>query len=340
MPDRAGLWGFSVPGETSYFSRFAVKFVEIIAAGVATAVSGYMIAHLSGYWAAPLPAPAAVTAPAAIQSLARPDAAKTVVVTPRAQPAAAPAAPIAPAETTAPAAAAAPPAPPAPRAAATAPATSARKHPTAAAGASESKPREKEAAEAKPREKDADAKAREKDDKEAVEAQVRAALANVDASRPAPTGTPPRAAEIPPAAPAAAAPPAQPRPLEAGPMTTGAIAAPPAPPRAPEALPRAPQAAPQSQAAIEPVPQTPPAPGAPAPLAPVEITSRPVADVAAPTASPAAAPDGTQQAGAPDDAKADKGLLATIKKIPELLRPTAGATTSEPPRPPLPVGEQ
>jgi len=31
-----------------YFSRFMVKFTEIIAAGLATAVSGYLIAHLSG----------------------------------------------------------------------------------------------------------------------------------------------------------------------------------------------------------------------------------------------------------------------------------------------------
>lgn len=32
----------------SYISRFLVKFVEIIAAGLATAASGYLIAHLSG----------------------------------------------------------------------------------------------------------------------------------------------------------------------------------------------------------------------------------------------------------------------------------------------------
>ena len=31
----------------SYFSRFFLKFVEIIAAGLATAVSGYLIAHFS-----------------------------------------------------------------------------------------------------------------------------------------------------------------------------------------------------------------------------------------------------------------------------------------------------
>jgi hypothetical protein len=41
----------------SYASRFFVKFVEIIAAGLATALSGYLIAHLSGALSSPAPAP-------------------------------------------------------------------------------------------------------------------------------------------------------------------------------------------------------------------------------------------------------------------------------------------
>jgi len=49
----------SVPDNHSYFSRFLLKFVEIIAAGLATAVSGYLIAHLSGVWPTSAPAPAA-----------------------------------------------------------------------------------------------------------------------------------------------------------------------------------------------------------------------------------------------------------------------------------------
>lgn len=49
----------SVPDDVPYFSRFVVKFVEIIAAGLATAVSGYLIAHLSGAFSSPAPAPAA-----------------------------------------------------------------------------------------------------------------------------------------------------------------------------------------------------------------------------------------------------------------------------------------
>ena len=44
----------------SHFSRFFLKFVEIIAAGLATAVSGYLIAHLSGVLSSPGPAPVAV----------------------------------------------------------------------------------------------------------------------------------------------------------------------------------------------------------------------------------------------------------------------------------------
>ncbi|MGN6750233.1 MAG: hypothetical protein ACTHJS_16740 [Xanthobacteraceae bacterium] len=49
----------SVSTEASYFSRFLVKFIEIIAAGLATAVSGYLIAHLSGALPSAAPVPAA-----------------------------------------------------------------------------------------------------------------------------------------------------------------------------------------------------------------------------------------------------------------------------------------
>jgi hypothetical protein len=48
----------SAPDNTSYFSRFFLKFVEITAAGLATAVSGYLIAHLTGALSSPTPAPA------------------------------------------------------------------------------------------------------------------------------------------------------------------------------------------------------------------------------------------------------------------------------------------
>jgi translation initiation factor IF-2 len=286
-----------VADEASYFSRFTLKFAEIMAAGIATAVSGYLIAHLGGFLSTTAPAPT----PAAIEAAPR------VVVVPQTVTVSPPAQPAAPADAGAlratPAREAAPQAAAPARTTANAAAAPARKRDTSAA---EAKPREKEAAESK---------ARDKDDKESVEARVRAALANVDASKPAPAEAPapPRQAAIPPAPSAAAA---QPLSAEA-PLTTGAIAT---APRAAEAVP-------------QPAPQ---APAEPNPLLSVEIKSRPVADV--PPA--AAAPDGAQQASAQEDAKEDKGLLAAIKKIPSLLRPGSGAATSEPPRPPLPVGEQ
>jgi hypothetical protein len=48
----------SVSDDPSYLSRFLLKFVEITAAGLATAVSGYLIAHLTGAFSSPAPAPA------------------------------------------------------------------------------------------------------------------------------------------------------------------------------------------------------------------------------------------------------------------------------------------
>jgi nicotinate-nucleotide--dimethylbenzimidazole phosphoribosyltransferase len=312
-----------VADEASYLSRFTLKFAEIMAAGIATAVSGYLIAHLGGFLSTTAPAPT----PAAVEVAPR------VVAVPKAETVSPPAAADAGALRATPAHEAAPQAAAPARTTANAAAAPARKRDTSAAEArprekeaveakprdkeaAEAKPRDKEAAEAKPREKEAaESKARDKDDKESVEARVRAALANVDASKPAPAEAPapPRQAAIPPA-PAAAT--AQPLPAEA-PLTTGAIAP----------APRAAEASPQ------PAPQ---APAEPNPLVSVEIKSRPVAEV--PPA--AAAQDGAQQASAQEDAKEDKGFLATIKKIPSLLRPASGATTSEPPRPPLPVGEQ
>jgi hypothetical protein len=55
----------------SYFSRFFLKFVEIITAGLATAVSGYLIAHLSGVLSSPGPAPAAAVTVASPAHLLR-----------------------------------------------------------------------------------------------------------------------------------------------------------------------------------------------------------------------------------------------------------------------------
>jgi hypothetical protein len=44
------LWiRISMSGEVSYFSRFLVKFVEIIAAGLASAISAYLLAYFAGF---------------------------------------------------------------------------------------------------------------------------------------------------------------------------------------------------------------------------------------------------------------------------------------------------
>jgi hypothetical protein len=62
----ADLQEGSVTSEGSVLSRFALKFLEVFAAGLATAGSGYMIAHFAGYFAATTPT-AAVIQPPAVQ---------------------------------------------------------------------------------------------------------------------------------------------------------------------------------------------------------------------------------------------------------------------------------
>jgi hypothetical protein len=78
-------------------------------------------------------------------------------------------------------------------------------------------------------------------------------------------------------------------------------------------------------------PPAPPVAVAPPLVGTVEIKSQPVATVDAAPPSAATPPD--------DGKKKDRGFLATIQHIPDMLRPTAGATTAEPPRPPMPVGQ-
>jgi type IV secretory pathway VirB10-like protein len=53
-------------GEVSYLSRFFVKFVEVIAAGVATAISAYLLAHFGGLLP-PTSTPVSAPAPTAVQ---------------------------------------------------------------------------------------------------------------------------------------------------------------------------------------------------------------------------------------------------------------------------------
>src|SRR5262249_50101111 len=52
------LRGFSMSGENSYLSRFFVKFVEVSAAGLATAISAYALAHFGGLLSSSPSAPA------------------------------------------------------------------------------------------------------------------------------------------------------------------------------------------------------------------------------------------------------------------------------------------
>src|SRR6516162_1438533 len=60
-------------GDSSCFSRFLVKFVEVSAAGLATAISAYALAHLGGLLSSSLtptsaPATAVQVSPIAIEA--------------------------------------------------------------------------------------------------------------------------------------------------------------------------------------------------------------------------------------------------------------------------------
>jgi len=268
-----------VSDKVSFFSRFFVKLVEIFAAGIATAVGGYLIAHLGGLLSASVPAPAVQFAPSA----------GAVSKSPTAQPAPPISADASQQDANAPSAqparktmnATKPAVPP--------------KHIKTDTSAAESKPTESKPTESKPTES-------KPTDEESVEARVRAALANIDANRPAPPVVPPHQADVPPDPNVIRA---QPQPVD-GPSSTATAAA------SPRAADLQPQPAPQ-------------APVEPGPLTAVEIKSRPVTDVEAVPAPQPAPP-----------AREEKGLFATLKRIPDLLRPDP---PGEAPRPPMPVGE-
>jgi hypothetical protein len=338
----------------SFISRFFYKLLEIMGAAVATAVSGYLVAHLGGF----LPSqPQAPTAPAVVVAPSEHHPA------PKAVPANAPA--TQPATTPQPTqSAAAPPASPDHRAAQSQSDTSgsaqtARKAANTKAAAAPPRKSGKETAvtdanrsretpdakarenaEAKARET-TEAKPREAEDKESVEAQIRAALANVDASHPAPTEASSRRGENHGSS-------AQPRPGEASPNTTAVIPARPLdPPPAsvgPGVQPRsADLSSPTQQPAVQPAaiqPQTAPAQPTPLQVAPVqptpqqqpdalttvEIKSRPVATIDTAPAPEAAPPP-----------QEERGVLSVFKRIlPDLRRP---ASSDEAPRPPASVGE-
>jgi hypothetical protein len=286
----------SDPAVTSFFKRFAVKFIEVVGAGIATALSGYLLAHFSGYWSAPASAPPAVqVAPNTSAGTGTGTGTSVVSKSQRAQPARATSTDAKEQRVTT----ANPPAVQPARAVVSTKEVSAKEANAKEANAKESaasrkqSPAEVPAVESKPR------------DEESVEAQVRAALANVDASHPAPAEVTPRPSDVSPLPPAVAA---QPKPAESTPPPAAVAAVPPAAETAPP---------PAEKGPLE-----------PEPLAPVEIKSRPVAAV---EASPPVAPVSAVK-------EEDRDILSMIKKIPDLLRPKPSASDGEAPRPPLPVG--
>lgn len=253
-------------GEGSYFSRFFVKFVEIIAAGLATAVSGYLVAHLGGLLTSPVPA-----TPAAQVNLSTGDTSGNLL----AQPAPPSVAPRQEADV--------PAAEPTRKAVNTTKASPPRQHSEPDSSAAERKPR----------------------GEDSLEAQVRAALANMGSNRPAPLDVPPAHADVP-SGPVTLRP--EPRPIEVPPSVAVRSAVPPAADLQPQ---------PMLQAPAPPVPPT-----------VVEMNPQPLAPVGALPAAQSAPP-----------AQDDKDVFSALKQIPDLLRRGPPAPTGDAPRPPLPVGQ-
>jgi ribonuclease E len=324
-----------VADKGSYFSRLFVKFAEILAAAVATAISGYLVAHLNGYLPAQLSSlfPSRAPAPVAVQS-----ALGNVGVS-KVAPASLPAPP-APSSTADTAEQRVSPQQDAGAAAGqsvkrSARAASLHKHGKGEAAKEANKEANKEAAkEATKAETTAtttttDSKARESEDDESVAERVRAALANVDANRPAPA-EPPRRGDMP--GPAATGVPL--RPVDMSPS----VAPQPVPQASLQPLPiqsvpaqTAPvQSAPAQSAPIQSAPiQSAPVQAAPLqqadPLTTVEIKSRPVATVDTP--APVQPPPPPEE----------RSVLSALKHIlPDFRR---SSTPDEAPRPPAPIGE-
>ena len=259
---------------TAFFKRFAVKFIEVVGAGIATALSGYLLAHFSGYWSSTASAPPAVQVAPSTSVVDQKFSAPTR-------------SPLTP-----------------------------RTRSSVASGASDQSgvdPAGADHCECQGHGGFAQASAgrnhaveSKQHDEESVEAQVRAALANVDASRPAPAEASPREVDVSPVVPAVAA---QPKPADGTPPVTAVAAVPPA---------------------AETLPPPPPAqiaPAEPEPLTPVEIKSRPV-----PPLLRRRRPVAPVLLAAKED---DQDLLSMIKKIPDLLRPNAPPPEGEAPRPPV-----
>jgi hypothetical protein len=301
-------------GEISYLSRFFVKFVEISAAGLASAICAYLLAHFGGLLSSS-PTPASAPAPTTVQigpTASEVTGSRHAQPTPPAADAAVNKQGPAPQQDTD-----SPVVQPA-RKAVNAKALPTRKRTKTDTSATQKEPR----------------------DQKSAEALARAALANVDANRPAPNdaliepgptdsrhapvGVQPRRANVPPRQ-ADVGPP----PPVASPPSAGGI----------EVTPHA------ADVQLQPL-ETSPATGAdlqpgsrdvPSPVTPVDIQSRPVAavDPLSPRANPPLEISAPQQ---PPTADQDNGVFSALKRIPDLLRPEPPAPTGETPRPPMPVG--
>jgi len=294
-------------GENSYFSRFFVKFVEVSAAGLATAISAYALAHFGGLLSSS-PTPASAPAQTAVQ--VGPTASE-VAGSLRAQPSPSVEQPSAPQRDTDAAIAQ-----PALKSVKDAKAVPARKPTKTDTSVTEKEPHQKSA-----------------------EALARAALANVDANRPAPpdatvgpelTDTPAaadiqsRRADVPERQ--AVGPP---RPVAAPPRAGGMEVA----PHAADVQPQPVEISPATGANLRPGSRD----VRPDRVTPVDIQSRPVtgADPLPPRIHP---PLEIREPQPPLPADQDKGVFSVLKRIPDLLRPDPPAPSGENPRPPLPIG--
>src|SRR5262245_17314068 len=286
-------------GENSYFSRFFMKFIEVGAAGLASAICAYLLAHFGGLLPAPAPPPPVQAGPTASE-------------------------------------------PPESRRAQPSPSVEQRSAPQPDTDAAVAQPTLKSVKDAKavpPRKRTkTDTSVTEKEPhQKSAEALARAALANVDANRPAPpdavigpgltdtpapadipsrrANVPPRQADIGPPQPAAAPP-------RAGGMEVA--------PHAADVQPQPVEISPATGANLQ--------SGArdvrPDPVPPVDLQSRPVAavDPRSPRADPPLEISAPRQ---PPTADQDKGVFSALN---DLLRPDPPASTGETPRPPMPVG--
>ena len=272
--------------EVSYCSRFFAKFVEIIAAGLASAITAYLLAHFGGVllYATPASAPVAPIASEAAESRRaqpRPPVAAAPVNERRTVPQK---------DTDAPAAQLTP------NGGKEAKTLPLRKHTKTDTSVAEKEPR----------------------GQKSVEVLTRAALANIDANRPAPVdapigsglnhtnapvdGTQARQASVPPRQADVG-----PRPVEI-PSRAAAINA--AQPAA-EAQPRPVQPRPAAGTNLQ--------PGSPEVRASVD-------------------PQPSSAASQPASADLDEDVFSALKRIPDLLRPDPPTATGEAPRPPMPVG--